>query len=350
MRVLWDVSSASAPSTSPRRRRWPWALALVAILLAVGTGTVYAAGGYLAYEQLSVVHPHCGSRPFANQTPADFNITGGATADAVGFDVSPYRFTDFSEVAFPTRGGGLTIRAWYAPPKQAGGPVVVVVHGRDACRRDWTVLLPAGMLHRAGFGVLLPDLRNHGDSDIDNGRWAGGAKEYLDVLGAWDWLRGQGVPTARIGLVGMSLGAATVTIATGEEPAVAATWADSPYATYAVAAAEYAESNGYPRWVAGAAVPVARLLGESRFATLEPATEVAKLDGRPFFIVQGIDDTTVRAHNAVDLTAAAEAGGTLIEPWLVPKAGHTREILLVTGRYEARLVDFFSRAIGAPAS
>ena len=44
------------------------------------------------------------------------------------------------------------------------------------------------MLHRAGFGVLLIDLRNHGASDIDNGRWAGGSKEFLDALGAWDWL------------------------------------------------------------------------------------------------------------------------------------------------------------------
>jgi dipeptidyl aminopeptidase/acylaminoacyl peptidase len=348
MRTMDTVPTLPTPAR--RRRRWSWILAAVVVLLAVGTGTVYAAGGYLAYEELSVVHPHCGSRPFATQTPADFTVTGGGAADAAGLDITPYRFSDFSEVEFPTRGGGLTIRAWYAPPRQAGGPVVVVVHGRDACRRDWSVLLPAGMLHRAGFGVVLPDLRNHGDSDIDNGRWAGGAKEYLDVLGAWDWLRGRGVAAERIGLVGMSLGAATVTIATGEEPAVAATWADSPYATYGVAAAEYAESNGYPSWVAGAAIPVARLLGESRFATLEPAAEVAKLAGRPFFIVQGIDDTTVRAHNAIDVAAAAEAGGTFVEPWLVPKAGHTREVLLVTDRYEARLIGFFSEAIGAPSA
>jgi pimeloyl-ACP methyl ester carboxylesterase len=245
MRTMDTVPTLPTPAR--RRRRWSWILAAVVVLLAVGTGTVYAAGGYLAYEELSVVHPHCGSRPFATQTPADFTVTGGGAADAAGLDITPYRFSDFSEVEFPTRGGGLTIRAWYAPPRQAGGPVVVVVHGRDACRRDWSVLLPAGMLHRAGFGVVLPDLRNHGDSDIDNGRWAGGAKEYLDVLGAWDWLRGRGVAAERIGLVGMSLGAATVTIATGEEPAVAATWADSPYATYGVAAAEYADSSRPPR-------------------------------------------------------------------------------------------------------
>ncbi|HLO35912.1 MAG TPA: alpha/beta fold hydrolase, partial [Candidatus Deferrimicrobium sp.] len=109
--------------------------------------------------------------------------------------------------------------------------MVILVHGYNACRRDWTVLLPAGMLHQAGFGVVVPDLRNHGDSDIDDGRWAGGAKEYRDVLGAFDWLRAHGVPGERIGIFGASLGAATATIATGEEPGVAALWADSSYAT-----------------------------------------------------------------------------------------------------------------------
>ena len=38
------------------------------------------------------------------------------------------------------------------------------------------VLVPAGILHRAGFGILALDLRNHGDSAVPDGRWAGGAE------------------------------------------------------------------------------------------------------------------------------------------------------------------------------
>ena len=238
------MTNATEPAQPVRRyRRWRTAVVLALVVLVAASG-VYVVGGYLAYEELSVVQPHCGGQPFASQTPADFTINDTSIPNPP--DVASYRFTDFNEVAFPTRGGGLTIRGWYAPPRQTGGPVVLLVHGYNACRRDWSVLLPAGMLHRAGFGVLLPDLRNHGDSDIDDGRWAGGAKEYLDVLGAWDWLRAQGVPAARIGLFGVSLGAATATIATGEEPGITATWADSSYASFSVAAAEYADSRGYP--------------------------------------------------------------------------------------------------------
>jgi dipeptidyl aminopeptidase/acylaminoacyl peptidase len=308
---------AMHPARRWRRRR---TAVVLAILIVLAAAVVFLGAGYLAYQDLSVVTPRCGTAAWATQTPADFEIA--ASDVQAPPDPGPYRFTDFRDVEFPTRGGGLTIRAWYAPPR-AAGPVVVVVHGYNACRRDWSVLLPAGMLHRAGFGVLLPDLRNHGDSDVDGGRWAGGAKEYRDVLGAWDWLVTSGVMPRRIGIFGVSLGAATVTIATGEEPRIAATWADSSYARFAVAASEYAESKGYPGWVATSA-------------------------GRPFFIVQGLEDTTVRPHNGVDLASAATRGGTSVEPWFVPGATHVREMLLQTDRYERTLDGFFSTAIGTP--
>ena len=95
---------------------------------------------------------------------------------------------------------------------------MILVHGLKSCRRDENVLMPAGMLRRHGFGVLLIDLRDHGDSDDEDLRFAGGTEEYLDVLGAWDWLAAQGVPKDRIGILGMSFGAATTVIAGGEEP------------------------------------------------------------------------------------------------------------------------------------
>ena len=50
------------------------------------------------------------------------------------------------------------------------------------------------------------------------------------MLGAWDWLAAQGVPKDRIGILGMSFGAATTVIAGGEEPGVRAVWEDSSFA------------------------------------------------------------------------------------------------------------------------
>ncbi|MGE5155948.1 MAG: alpha/beta hydrolase [Betaproteobacteria bacterium] len=321
------------------------ALALVA-LVAVGG---YAGIGYLAYQDLSIVHPGCGTREFRTQTPADFAAYNGNHSLSV--DTSAYQFSDYETVAFPSRDRALTIRGWYAPGAAGdAAPTVIVVHGFDSCRRDPVVMLPAAMLHRAGFGILLIDLRNHGDSDSDNGRWTGGSKEYRDVLGAWDWLVQAGHDPARIGLLGMSIRAATVSIATGEEARVAATWADSSPADIRLASSEYAVSKGYPGWVGGAAVPIGRLIGDPDLMEKSPDAEVRKLAGRPFAIVQGLADKTVRPHHAVDLAAAAFAGGTSVEPWIVPGAEHVESVLLRPHDYEARLIAFFTASLGAPTA
>ena len=337
------VSVTASDQGRPRRsRRWLAVLLVAAVvdLLLVG----YVAAGYLAYDELSKVSPHCLGSPYAGQTTTDF-VAG---SDAPDLDLTPYHFADVvgGLVPFPRRGADdpRLVR----PAESAERPVVLLVHGYTGCRRDTKVLLPAGITHCAGYGVLLIDMRNHGESDSDGGRWAGGAKEYRDVLGAWDWLVAQGYPPASIGLFGISLGAATVTIATGEEPRVAATWADSSYADFATASAEYAESKGYPGWVAGPAVPVGRALGDSELATRDPIEEVRRLAGRPFFIVHGLADTTILPHNAIDLARAAAAGGTPVEPWLVPQAEHVRAMLLQPERYEAALLGFFGSAIGTP--
>src|SRR4029077_20288426 len=101
-------------------------------------------------------------------------------------------------------------------------------------------------------------------------------------------------------------------------------------------------------WVAGPAVPIGHVLGDRALGTRDPGDEDLRLAGRPFFIVPGLDDTTIRPHNAIDLSVAAAAGGTPVEPWLIPGAEHIREMLLDTDRYEARLVTFFSDSVGRP--
>jgi dipeptidyl aminopeptidase/acylaminoacyl peptidase len=339
---------ASAPPRRRVRRRWI-ALAGIVTVGVVAAAAVWGIAGYLAYDQLSTVHSGCASREFRTQTPADFTAYDGDHSLEV--DTTPYRFTDYTDVAFPSRDPSLTIRGWYAPgPGGIAAPTVIVVHGRDSCRRDPVVMLPAAMLHRAGFGVLMIDLRNHGDSDSDNGRWAGGAKEYRDVLGAWDWLVAQGADPARVGLYGPSLGAGTVTIAMGEEPRVAATFADSSYYSFDVASSEYTESQGYPAWVVPAGILVGRLLGETELGTRDPASEIVRLAGRPFDIVHGLSDTTVLPHNAVELAAAAYAAGTSVEPWIIPGAEHTQGMLLRPDDYQARLLAFFRQALGDPTA
>jgi uncharacterized protein len=319
--------------------------ALVGGLLAIGA---YGAASAVVYDKLTKVTGDCPAAWQAN-SPASFSLLesgGGPLKGHEAFDTTPYLMPEPETVSFPSRDPGIEISGWYLQATDPAAPAVVVVHGLRACKRDHSVLLPAGMLHREGFSVLLIDLRDHGDSTFEDGRYAGGTEEYRDVLGAWDWLqRAKGLPPDRIGLLGISLGAATVLIATGHEPGVAASWADSSYADLASAIEDELNRDHYPTFLAAGGVLAARVLGGDDLTSYSPLDGVHALAGRPVFLTHGDADGRVDVRYATVLADLIRADGGRVETWIVPGAGHTAAMILHPDEYETRLVDFFSRTI-----
>jgi dienelactone hydrolase len=235
---------------------------------------------------------------------------------------------------------------------------VVLVHGVQSCRKEANVLLAAGMLHKAGFSVLLMDLRDHGDSEGDDARFAGGSEEYLDVLGGWDWVREQGVPADRIGLLGMSFGSLNAIVAGGEEPGVAAVWADSAPARMSDGISDFLASQmrkqigeyaDVTRVLVPGAILWARVLAGDDLTKFDAIDEVAKDMGRHIAFVHGAADQVLPARYATELRdAAAEAGALTPDAWIIPQAGHTEGVYVDPDGYARRLVDFFTGALGEP--
>ena len=134
--------------------------------------------------------------------------------------------SDYTTINIPARDGS-NVNAWYANTHGTDAPVIILVHGRGMCKSKYEVVLPANMLFKMGFNVMLIDMRNHGFSDPDvDGLIKWGKTEHLDVLGAWDWLQTQGWLPEQIGIFGCSMGGGTTTIATAKEPLVKASWVD----------------------------------------------------------------------------------------------------------------------------
>jgi dipeptidyl aminopeptidase/acylaminoacyl peptidase len=327
------------PMSRLRRHPLLTAVSILAVLVLLAV-TAYLIGSYVVYEKLTQVDAHCGGRYAAN-TPASFTTPE--------LDTTPYLMPEYEEVSFASRGDpGITISGWWVPGASADAPTVIEVHGLGSCKRTPTVLLPAGMLHRHGYNVLLIDLRNQGESTVDTGRYTGGVKEYKDVLGAWDWVRSEkGIPASRIGLGGMSMGAASVLIATGQEPEVAAVWEDSSYADINVTISDELSRNGYPSFLAPGGIFIARLQGIDVTA-LGPLDAVPRLNGRPIAIVHGTADTRIPVKHAYTLKQAVEDHGGHPYVWLVEGVDHTRAVYEQPAEYERRLVDFFGPAIGLP--
>jgi dipeptidyl aminopeptidase/acylaminoacyl peptidase len=323
-----------------RRRPLILGVAAVAGLLVVA----YLAFSAAAWDRTTaVVGSACvDERP--DQTPANF-VAAWRVGEEPEVDATPYRF-DAEDVTFARLTTGIDLRAWWAPPHDDAGPVVIVVHGRGSCRRDAVTLLPAGMLARHGFGILALDLRDHGESDREDGHWAGGVDEWQDVLGAWRWLRDRGYAADRIGLYGASMGAGSVAYALGHEPAVAAAFLDSPYADILSASTAYAEDHGTPGWMVPGALFIGGVISGDNLLGDSPARIVREeLAGRPLFIVHGDADDTIAVAEGRALAQAATDGGTPVDPWILPGVEHVQSAFVEPAEYERRLTGFFAEAL-----
>ena len=332
--VVEPAGSAAVEQFRPRRRlrlRYIVVAALAALLVAYGAASV------LVYDQLSRVTAVCSG---GRADPASYTIPN--------VDTTPYLLPEPTIASFPARDDArVTIAAsWYPAAAGIDAPTVILSHGFTGCRFGPGDLLAAGMLHRHGIAVLMIDLRNHGDSTMVDMRFAGGVVEYRDVLGAWDWLRAQGVPEPRIGLLGFSLGAATTMIAMGQEPRIAAIWADSSYGDIGSAIRDELARNGYPTILKAGGVLAGKIIGGVDLESHSPLETTTLLHGRPIFLTHGLLDQRINVRYAYELAASVAAHGEVAGLWIVPGAGHTEAIRLHPAEYERRLSDFFLGALG----
>jgi dipeptidyl aminopeptidase/acylaminoacyl peptidase len=227
---------------------------------------------------------------------------------------------------------GLTLRGWWHPP--ANGAAVVLAHGDAANRAQ---LLPeATGLARAGFGVLLLDLRGHGTSE---GRTTLGDRERLDVAAAVDHAAGR--PGVRaVGVLGFSIGGLAAFGAAASDPRIRAVAALSTCPSLATMLRR--EHTGL---ISGA---VAVLTVRAHGVALEnarPEKEVCAVAPRPVLLVDGERDP--EAPPAIGAVLARSACGP-VEVWPVRGGGHGDWHGPSGDAARARIVAFFKGALAQP--
>ena len=344
-------TSQAFPASKPGRR-WRRRLAVVVgVVVAVGI-VGYGVVSYLVYDGLGTAPRACWPADRAN-TPDSFAVPAEFDPALAAANLMPVP----QDVTFHSRDPQMPdadLAGWWIPAANPAAPAVVVVHGIKSCRREPNVLVAAGMLYRHGYSVFLIDLRDHGDSEGDDARFAGGSEEYLDVLSGWDWVRSQGVAADRIGLLGLSFGSISAIVFGGQEPQVAAVWSDS--ATTGMDEGirlflkdQMHDGSGITGILVPGALVWARIIAGDDLTRYDPIGEVDAYGGRSIAFVHGADDVVLPATMATELRArAAAAGATTPDAWIVAGAGHTQGIYVDPAGYEQRLVAFFSGALGTP--
>lgn len=318
-----------------RLSRRIWLPALVFVLLGL---LGYFGPSYVLYNQLTSVPAHCQSEWMEidrENTPQRFIAQERESV----VDAEPYWMEEYEDVEFLARGEDVTIRAWLV--RGESSEALILVHGLRACRQDSQVLLAAGMLAHSGYNLLMIDQRNHGESEVVDGRTAAGSVEFADALGAFDWLQEQGFESENIGIIGVSLGGAVAINAFGEEPELAALWVDSTFGDIHEIIQDELDRNNYPLFLTNGGLLVARMLGTNLTAH-SPLESLAKNNDRPVFITHGTADTRVKVDYADDLYQQA---GTNAELWIVDGTEHVEAMFRDPQEYEERITAFFDSAL-----
>ena len=214
-----------------------------------------------------------------------------------------------------------------------------VVPGREDCRR-WAVCVHgyhdtyesmgaiARHYHELGWNVLLPDQRGHGRSEGDYVGW--GYDERLDVLGWVNWIARKD-PEAEVLLHGVSMGGATVLMATGGvlPKQVKAAVSDCSYTTIE---AEIRYLLGRTETGLPVKLPSGLLLSRLRKTALRRAgfdirlaspVEAVGRSKTPTLFIHGVDDDFVPSSMMGTLYQAARCPKNFL--WM-PGAGHAASV------------------------
>lgn len=217
-----------------------------------------------------------------------------------------------------------------------GAPVEILFHGyRSHPYRDCSG--GHALSRKIGFNTLVVDQRAQGDS---GGRTISfGIMERRDCLAWIEEIRSRFGPDIPIVLSGLSMGAATVLMATGLglPDNVACVIADSPYSAPSAIIEKVAADRHYPVGLCRPFVHLGALLfGHFRLnsCTAKEAVRRCKI---PVLLIHGEEDRLVPCSMSLEIAACC---ASRVQAVTFPKAGHGLCYVTDPIRYERIIVDF----------
>ncbi len=252
---------------------------------------------------------------------------------------------------------GVDLQAWYIYGERtdaASGSLIRIADGTDDPSRSAAIVLLHGyqgskasmlqyveFLHRAGYPLLVLDMRNHGRSDETLTTF--GLKEWRDAVAAADELKARNF--SRIGVLGESMGAATALYAGANDPRFDAVVSDVGFFSLRESAGDaFRNIVGLPDALFLPMTSLwAQVLGGASMDDITPGREIPRISPRPVLIIHSDADKLVGSAAGHRLFEAAKEPKSL---WAVPDAEHGKVHQKYPAEYEARVLDFFNKSLG----
>lgn len=245
---------------------------------------------------------------------------------------SPPASLHAENVEFPSTSGS-TLRGWFVPG-QPGQGAVMLMHGVHSDRMS--LVARAQFLSHAGYAVLLFDFQAHG---ISPGKYITfGYLESRDATAAVQFLHAR-LPGEKIGVIGISMGAAAAQLAQPPLP-VDALILESSYPTlYQATADRLADRFG---WLGRLATPLLTCQLKPRLGIglddLKPLECARKMTTPKFYLAGTADRNTTIEESRSLFAAAAEPK----QSWWLEGAGHVDLHRFARSEYEQRVLAFLA--------
>ena len=254
----------------------------------------------------------------------------------------------YEEIDFFSR-DGLRLTGWYIPALAFNGqlmgafsnaPTIIVAHGYRRSKASCLEL--AHWLWMAGYNICMLDFRGHGYSEGPRGTSIG-YMERLDVLGAVDYLNRRGM--RRLGIIGVSMGAAASILAASENQNLRGVVADSSYSElYRSITTQIMTLYKAPRLPA---IPLAKWAFQAIAEhhgfdpkLAHPVDYIQLIAPRPLLLIHGDADSLTEVVNSKLLYNKAQQPK---EFWVVPGVEHVKAFKARPDEYRSRVLDFFAK-------
>jgi alpha-beta hydrolase superfamily lysophospholipase len=237
-------------------------------------------------------------------------------------------------------GAGRAVAGWWVDEGQ-GSPVVLLVHGIRADRLS--MVTRAQLLTSHGFSVLLIDLQAHGETP--GAAITLGYRESADVVAARDWIR-RTAPGRRMGVIGVSLGGASVLLAP-QPLGFDAVVLEAVFPRVGLAVENRVRIRLGP--LAPVLTPLLLLQLRPRLhlseSELEPIRSIGQL-AAPVLIVAGSRDEHTTLPESRELFAAAAEPKSI---WVVEGARHQDFLQYDRAGYESNVLQFLTHYLSPAA-
>jgi alpha-beta hydrolase superfamily lysophospholipase len=235
-------------------------------------------------------------------------------------------------VTFPSASGA-TIHGWFVAGRPGKGAIALMhgVHGNRI-----SLVARAEFLSRAGYSVLLFDFQAHGESPGKQITF--GHLESRDATAAVNFIH-QKLPGEKVGVIGISLGAASALLAEPPLP-VNAMVLESSYPTIYQAT----EDRMVVRfgWLGKLATPLLTCQLKPRLGIgldeLKPIDHARTISIPKFFIAGTTDRNTTIDESKSLYAAAAEPK----QSWWIDGAAHEDMDMFARSEYEKRVLAFLA--------